>query len=202
MTDDDMKGRDRNGRWKKGHCPNLKGRPRKKPPISDADVHYFKQAVVEAAIGGRPTQISRHGLLLHKMYEAALKGSVLIQRKLFDRFEQSDDTVMQAELHLRDLGHQILADCELTGQINQRLYSEYREMYAMLNGREHHEAVNEPQRRPRDRSKPSDVNLNWRKGPKPQAVLDLEAEWAAAEAAEAAEKAGRAKKKKGGSDDR
>ena len=104
MHDDDDNGRDRNGRWKTGYCPNPKGRPRKKAPISESDVYTFKQTQVDAMIGGKPTQMSRHGLLLHKMYEAALKGSVLIQRKLFERFEQSDDTVVDAELHLRHLG--------------------------------------------------------------------------------------------------
>ena len=53
-------------------------KPRKKAPISEADVYVFKQTLVEAIIGGKPTQMSRHGLLLHKMYEAALKGSVLM----------------------------------------------------------------------------------------------------------------------------
>lgn len=197
MHDNDDDSRDRNGRWKKGYCPNLKGRPRKKAPISESDVYVFKQTQVDAMIGGKPTQMSRHGLLLHKMYEAALKGSVLIQRKLFERFEQSEDTVVEAELHLRHLGRQILVHHDQTGQIDERLYDEYRRLYAVLNGREHHEAVNEPERRPRDRSKPKPVTPTWRKGPKPQAVLDLEAEWAAAEAAE---KAAKAKKTEGSND--
>ncbi len=199
MHDDDDNGRDRNGRWKKGYCPNLKGRPRKKAPISESDVYVFKQTQVDAMIGGKPTQMSRHGLLLHKMYEAALKGSVLNQRKLFERFEQSEDTVVEAELHLRHLGRQILAHHDKTGQIDEHLYDEYRRLYALLRGREHHEAVNEPERRPRDRSKPKPITPTWRKGPKPQAILDLKAEWAAAEAAE---KAAKGKKKTGGSDDR
>ncbi len=59
MTDDNMTGRDRNGRWKKGYCPNLKGRPRKKPPISEADVYVFKQTQV-AVIGGTPTRMNGH----------------------------------------------------------------------------------------------------------------------------------------------
>lgn len=189
MHDNDDTGRDARGRWKTGYCPNLKGRPRKKPPISEADVYVFKQTQVDAVIGGTPTRMTRHGLLLHKMYEAALKGSVLIQRKLFERFEQSEDTVVEAELHLQHLGRQILAHHDKTGQIDERLYDEYRRLYALLRGREHHEAVNEPERRLRDRSKPQPVTPTWRKGPKPQAVLDLEAEWAAAEAAETAAKA-------------
>ena len=192
MDDHDENGRDGRGRWKKGYCPNPNGRPRKKTPISEADVYYFKQTLVDAMIGGKPTQTTRHALLLHKMFEQALKGSVLVQRKLFERFEQSDDTVVEAEIELRHLGRRILAHHDKTGTIDEQLYDEYRRLYALLNGREHHEAVNEPDRRPRDRRKPAPINLNWRKGPKPQAVLDLEAEWAAAEAAE---KAAKAKKK-------
>lgn len=199
MEDHDENGRDARGRWKKGYCPNTKGRPRKKTPISEADVYYFKQTLVDATIGGKPRQTTRHALLLHKMYEQALKGSVLIQRKLFERFEQSDDTIVAAELELRHLGRQILAHYDKTGKIDEQLYAEYRQLYALLHGRPHHEAVNEPERRPRDRSKPAPINLNWRTGPKPQAVLDLEAEWAAAEAAE---KAAKARKKREGSDER
>ena len=41
MYDDDNSGRDRNGRWRKGHCPNPNGRPRKKPEVSQADVNEF-----------------------------------------------------------------------------------------------------------------------------------------------------------------
>ncbi len=43
MDDNDENGRDAHGRWKKGHCPNLNGRPRKKTPISEADVYHFKK---------------------------------------------------------------------------------------------------------------------------------------------------------------
>jgi hypothetical protein len=198
MHDDDEIGRDARGRWTKGHCPNPNGRPRKKIPISESDVHHFKQTMVDAVIGGKQTQMTRHALLLHKMFEQALKGSVLTQRKLFERFEKSDDTIVEAELELKHLGRQILARHDKTGTIDEQLYEEYRQLYALLRGRPHHEAVNEPVRRPRDRRKPAPSPPTWRKGPKPQAILDLEAEWAAAEAAE---KAARAKKKTEGSDE-
>lgn len=200
MDDNDENGRDAHGRWKKGHCPNLNGRPRRKTPISEADVYHFKQTLVDAMIGGKPTQTTRHALLLQKMFEQALKGSVLIQRKLFERFEKSDDTIVEAELELKHLGRQILAHHDKTGAIDEKLYDEYSQLYALLRGRPHYEAVNEPERRPRDRKKPTPIRPTWRKGPKPQAVLDLEAEWAASEAAEKAAKA--KKKKTEGSDER
>jgi hypothetical protein len=186
MYDDDSRGRDRNGRWKKGHCPNPKGRPRKKPEVSQADVYYFKDTLVDAVIQGKPAKLTRHELLLHKMYEQALKGSVLIQRKLFDRFEKSDDTIEEGEFHLRHLGKQILAHQDKTGQFHEGLYDEYRRLYFLLRRREHHEAVNEPVRRPRNRTKAAPVTPTWRNGPKPQAILDLEREWAEAESAKKA----------------
>jgi len=193
MSDDTIDGRDRNGRWTKGHCPNPKGRPRKKTPVSQADVMHFKQTMVDATIQGQPVQLTRHELLLHKMYENALKGSVLVQRKLFDRFEQSDDTYEEGEFHLRWLGRQITEGHAKTGKLDERLYDEYCQYYRLLRGHEHHEAVNEGVRQPRNRAKPVEVTPTWRKGPKPQAILDLEKEWAEAEAAEEAERAARAR---------
>lgn len=53
-----------------------------------------------------------------------------------------------------------------------------------------------PQRKPRIKRNPGPAT--WRKGPKPQAILDLEKEWAEAEAAE---KTARARKKKAFDDD-
>ena len=91
MSDSDGFGRDNSGRWKKGFCPNPKGRPRNQPEISDSDVGHFKQRVVEVMINGEKRQLSRHELLLHSMYEQAIKGkSVNLARKLFDRFEDVD----------------------------------------------------------------------------------------------------------------
>lgn len=190
MDDKNNNGRDRNGRWKKGHCPNRNGRPRKKPEVSQADVYYFKQTLVDAMVQGKPVKMTRHALLLNKVFEQALKGSVLAQRKLLDRFEKSDDTIEEAEFELRDLGRQILAKQDETGEIDEALYDAYRRLYLILRGRPHHEAVNEPDRQPRNRSKKTPITPTWRKGPKPQAILDLEREWAEAEAAEKAARSG------------
>ena len=49
--------------------------------------------------------------------------------------------------------------------------------------------MNEPVRQARNRTKATPVTPTWRKGPKPQAILDLEREWAEAEAAEKAARA-------------
>lgn len=184
MSDDTIDGRDKNGRWTKGHCPNPKGRPRKKPPVSQADVMQFKQTLVDATVQGQLVQLTRHELLLHKMYENALKGSVLSQRKLFDRFEQSDDTYAEANFHLRWLGRQICEKYDATGKLDERLYDEYQYYYYLIYRREHHEAINEPSPRSRRRERSDADPSSWRKGPKPQFILDLEKEWAEAEEAD------------------
>jgi len=190
MSDDTIDGRDKNGRWTKGHCPNPNGRPRKKPPVSQDDVMQFKQTMVDATIQGQPVQLTRRELLLHKMDENALKGSVLVQRKLFDRFEQSDDTYAEAEFHLRWLGRQICEGYDKTGKLDERLYDEYRRYYYLIHRREHDEAVNESKPRSRKRAQQTSSDpSSWRKGPKPQAILDPEKEWAEAEAVEEAERA-------------
>ena len=80
FNDDDDNGRDKHGRWKKGYCPNPKGRPRKEPDISDADVGWFKQRMVEATINGEKRWLTRHELLLHSMYEQAIKGKSVNHR--------------------------------------------------------------------------------------------------------------------------
>ena len=190
--DDDADGRDSNGRWKKGYCPNPKGRPPKQPKVSQADVYEFKETLVDAVFHGKPMKMTRHELLLQKMFEQALKGSVLMQRKLFDRFEQSDETYYEGEMILSQLGKRIVKQIEQTGEFDEALYDEYCRFYLMVRRRPHHEAVNERVRRPRNRTKEVAVNLNWRRRPKPQAVLDLERLWAEDEAAE---KAARSKPK-------
>ena len=186
MDDDNIDGRDRNGRWTKGHCPNRNGRPRKRPMVSQSDVTNFKDTLVEATIQGQPTKLTRHALLLHKMYEQSLKGSVLIQRKLFERFEQSDDTTSGSEFHLRHLGKKIIAHYDETGELDEKLYEEYCWLFLPLRRHEHYEAVNKAVQPARNRSKAMPVTPTWRVGPKPQAILDLEREWAEEEAAEKA----------------
>lgn len=137
MSDDTIDGRDKNGGWTKGHCPNPNGRPRKKPPVNQADVMQFKQTLVDATVQGQPVQLTRHELLFHKMYENTLEGSVLVQRKPFDRFEQSDDTYAEAEFHLRWLGRQICEGYDKTGKLDERLYDEYRRYYYLI----HHDQL-------------------------------------------------------------
>lgn len=132
-------GRDGNGRWKKGHCPNPNGRPKKKkkePEVSQADVYEFKQTMVEATVLGEPTQVTRHELLLMKVYENALKGSVLAQRKLMDRFEKADETYAEARVHMDWVGRQLCKKHDETGEWDHELYEEYCRLYRLIYRRE------------------------------------------------------------------
>lgn len=172
-------GRDAYGRWKKGFCPNPKGRPRKEPDISDADVGWFKQGVVEATINGEKLKLTRQELLLHAMYEQAVKGkSVLLARKLFDRFEEVDMAWAQAGDMLKEKREKFLDEYYERGKFDEKEANEILELNEMLTyGRKP-----KPKRKPRIKSPPKPAT--WRKGPKPQWLLDQEKKWAEAEAAE------------------
>lgn len=178
MSDEDFgTGRDRRGRWRKGFCPNPNGRPRKKPAVSDSDVGYFKQTLIEATINGQKRWVTRHELLLHSMFDQALKGKTSIARKLFERFEDVDMTFTKARDHVRKMRDEYLNKYHETGEHDEELATEILNLQEMLNfGFE-----SKPPRKPRHR--PSSSAANWRKRPKPQFIIDLEAEWAAAEKA-------------------
>ena len=190
MFEDDPDGRDAHGRWKKGHCPNPRGRPRNKAEISDADVNHFMNTAIKATINGEERYLTRQELLLHKMFEGALKGSVLIQRKLFDRFEKSEETYAEARMHHKEVSKKILAGYDKTGKIDEILLEDYREL-AILLGKDPDRPVR-ARRKPRITKKAA-AAPSWRKGPKPQSLLDLERREAEEEAAEQARWAARRK---------
>jgi len=170
MSNDD--GRGENGRWKKGHCPNPNGRPRKKAEISDADVHHFMTTTVKATINGELRSVTRQELLLHKMYEQAIKGSVTMQKKLFERFEASEETFAQLRMVYKDVSGQILDSYYKTGTFDDKLYDEYRELrYFITGGNPDRPAPK--RRKPRSKQKAA-VAPAWRKGPRPQSLIDLE----------------------------
>ena len=171
MSDSDGFGRDNSGRWKKGFCPNPKGRPRKEPAISDSDVGYFKQRVVEVMINGEKRQLSRHELLLHSMFDQAIKGkSVNLARKLFDRFEDVDLMRAQAHEMLRNDREAFLEDYYERNKFDEKRAKELIDLHEMLSyGRK-----SKPPRKARVRTEP--VTPTWRRGPKPQSLLDLEKE--------------------------
>lgn len=181
MREDDGDSRDGRGRWRKGFCPNPRGRPRKKPEISDADVHYFMNSGITAKINGEERLMSRAELLIHSMFEQAIKGkNAMLARKLFERFEKAEETVALARMQLKAIGKNLLDDYYATGKLDPKLEADYRELAELL-----HIDIDRPvRRRRRLRFKPKG---NWRKNPKPQSLLDLEKAEADAEAALEAE---------------
>jgi hypothetical protein len=187
--DNDFDGRDRRGRWVKGHCPNRNGRPRKKPVISDADVGYFKQQMVEATVKGEKCWLTRHELLLHSMFDQALKGKVSMARKLFDRLESVETLWAEAQALLKRLAQQLLENYDETGKFDDKLLDEYETLRRGLT----YDRAPQPERAPRRKAYAEPPT--WRTRPKPQAVLDLERQWAEEEAEEKARAAARSKTK-------
>lgn len=176
MSSDDGRddGRDDNGRWKKGHCPNPKGRPRKEIECSEADFFIFKNKLVTANVGGEPQRMTRHALLIHAAYDLAIKGkSTALAKMLLLRFEKSDDTIEEAKDYLRELGREIVAYKEATGKMPEKRLQLYMDLYKSVTGRDFDEDV--------AASAPRRDSSNWRKRPKPQWLLDEEKKWEDAE---------------------
>jgi hypothetical protein len=90
--EDDLPTRDANGRWLKGHCPNPKGRPKKKAQedCDPSDIMHFGRAMIDVTAGGQNQTMDRRAALLHKIFESAMKGRVSSQRFLYKEFENYD----------------------------------------------------------------------------------------------------------------
>lgn len=160
--------RDGQGRWQKGFCPNPTGRPRKQAEISDADVNHFRNGIQIVTINGEQRRLTRHEALLHAMYDKAMKGSVLVMRKLFDRFEQSETTMTEAEGALRDLKDEFLEKHRKTNVFDEKLHREIEQLSELVQGG----SKRKPMRKPR--LKVRDEPALWRRGePPPQAAQDL-----------------------------
>ncbi len=80
-------GRDAKGRWVKGTTGNRSGRPPKVPDYDMADVYNFSQFPTEIAIGGEQQLMTRHEVVLLKVFETALKGRITAQKYLLEKFE-------------------------------------------------------------------------------------------------------------------
>ncbi len=59
--DADKPTRDARGRWRPGYCPNLKGRPRKKPKtiIHESDMQVFSYTLVDVVSNGQKVAMDR-----------------------------------------------------------------------------------------------------------------------------------------------
>lgn len=105
-------GRDARGRWVEGHCPNLKGRPRKKkaPKYDPSDIRHFMNTQVELMVGGEVHHMDRKAALLSKAYESAMKGSVTQQRYVLSLFENNDSELSELRQQYREFVYQHILD--------------------------------------------------------------------------------------------
>ncbi len=89
--DTDKLTRDARGRWLPDHCPNPKGRPKKKPKVvlDESDIRIFGHTLVDVVASGQKEMMDRRSALLNKMFESAMKGSVSQQRFLYREFERN-----------------------------------------------------------------------------------------------------------------
>ncbi len=85
-------GRDAKGRWTKDTSGNLHGRPRNVPDLDMADVYNFSQFPTEIVIGGEKQLMTRHEIVLFKVFETAMKGRITAQKFLIEKFEQAELT--------------------------------------------------------------------------------------------------------------
>ena len=87
--------RDSNGRWLAGHCPNPKGRPKKKPKVflSEYDIRTFGNMQIDIVANGEEVTMDRRTALLNKIFESAMKGKISSQRFLQQEFEKNDERI-------------------------------------------------------------------------------------------------------------
>ena len=97
--------RDPRGRWRKGHCPNPRGRPRKKfqSDHDRGDIRHFGKTVIDVAANGQVERMDRRTALLFKMYESAMKGRVSMQRFLYNEFARNDERLAKLRNHYESL---------------------------------------------------------------------------------------------------
>ena len=97
---DQCDGRDARGRWTKGTTGNPNGRPPKIPDLDMADVYNFSHFLTEIVIGGEKQLMTRHEIVLLKIFDSALKGRVSNQRYLIQKFEEAQMAKEYLELWL------------------------------------------------------------------------------------------------------
>ncbi len=83
-------GRDAKGRWTKDTTGNPNGRPPNVAELDVADVYNFSQFPTEIVIGGEKQLMTRHEVVLLKLFESAMKGRITAQKYLVEKFEQAE----------------------------------------------------------------------------------------------------------------
>ncbi len=83
-------GRDAKGRWTKDTSGNPNGRPPNVPDLDMADVYNFSQFPTEITIAGEKQLMTRHEVVLLKLFESVMKGRITSLRILLEKFEQAE----------------------------------------------------------------------------------------------------------------
>jgi hypothetical protein len=96
--DSDRPTRDAKGRWLPGHCPNPKGRPKKKLKkfLDESDLRWFGNTLIDVVTNGQMETMDRRTALNNKIFESAMKGKVSMQRFLYREFARSDERLAAA----------------------------------------------------------------------------------------------------------
>lgn len=105
-------GRDACGRWKKGYCPNPRGRPKKvrRADYNPSDIRDFMRTQIEVATADGPQMMDRRTALLHKAFEGAMKGKVTPMRKLMEEIQRSDQQLAELRYHFDGLMTRLILD--------------------------------------------------------------------------------------------
>lgn len=105
--------RDERGRWLKGHCPNRKGRPKKKRlvDLDPTDLRWFANTLIEVRRDGKPVLMTRKAILYEKIFESATKrDKVSMQKFLYEKFEANDKRHAEFMVWCQDLFRRWILD--------------------------------------------------------------------------------------------
>ena len=105
-------GRDAKGRWAKGTTGNRSGRPPKERDHDMADVYNFSQFPTEITVAGEKQLMTRHEVVLLKLFESAMKGRITSLRILLEKFERAQMSKEHVEIWLEKWAERIDEDPE------------------------------------------------------------------------------------------
>ena len=110
IRDDRGDGRDAKGRWAKGTSGNQNGRPRNVFDYDMADVYNFSKFPMEITVAGEKQLMTRHEVVLMKLFETAMKGRITAQKFLIEKFEEANFSRESVELWLEKWADRIDED--------------------------------------------------------------------------------------------
>ncbi len=103
-------GRDAKGRWAKGTTGNRSGRPPKEYDYDMADVYNFSKFPTEITVAGEKQLMTRHEVVLLKLFESAMKGRITSLRILLEKFEQAQMSKEYVEMWLEKWAERMAED--------------------------------------------------------------------------------------------